>query len=192
MNYLLSTCATAKLPVLAYETILKYSGSETNPQKLALWKVDKNHSNIKEDISSVNQAASTAQNVPVAVDRAIGPAKKIFSLPTLHPESYDIAMKVCGSSGDIATAYKIAQLMKSKRISITTDGWNSVLNAVMFLLITFYSTTLNCSYLFYLMYTTPFCPLSREFTPLILILFAFFSRKFHVFFYLLNIIFMLH
>lgn len=152
MNYLLSTCATAKLPVLAYETILKYSGSETCPEKLAFWKVDKHHSNIKDDINSVNQA-SAAQNIPVAADRAIGPVKRIFSLPTLQPESYDIALKVCGSSGDIATAYKIAQLMKSKRISITNDGWNSVLNAVMFLLVTLLShDTLLCCLCFNLFY----------------------------------------
>ena len=164
MNYLLSTCATAKLPVLAYETILKYSGSEINVQKLALWKVDKNHSNIKDDINSVNQASSAAHNVPVAVDRAIGPAKIVFSLPTLHPESYDIALKVCGSSGDIATAYKIAQLMKSKRISITTDGWNSVLNAVIFLLITLLSYDTSFFYIFFVLFDVMYTTLFHRFS----------------------------
>ena len=131
VNYLLSTCATAKLPALAYETILKYSGSELHPEKLALWNLDKNHSSIQDHIQS-KKPASSAQNITGHVDTILKPVKKTFSLPTLTPESYDIALKACGLSGDLATAHKLTQLMNSKRISMTTEGWNSVLNAVNF------------------------------------------------------------
>lgn len=135
MNYLLSTCATAKLPVLAYETLLKYSGSDTHSEKLTLWKTDRNHSSIQDNINNEKQGSS-AQNSNSSsssaghVDVTAVPPKKLYSLPTLAPDSYDIALKASGSSGDLATAYKITKLMKSKRISMTTDCWNSVLNAV--------------------------------------------------------------
>lgn len=133
MNYLLSTCATAKLPVLAYETLLKYSGSDTHSEKFALWKTDRNHSSIQDNIITEKQGSSVQNsnsNSAGHVDVTTVPPKKQYSLPTLAPDSYDIALKACGSSGDLATAYKITKLMKSKRISMTTDCWNSVLNAV--------------------------------------------------------------
>lgn len=148
VNYLLSTCATAKLPALAYETILKYSGSESRPEKLTLWKVDTNHSNIQESLQS-EKHGSLEKNIPGHVNTNREPVKikKIFSFPTVTPESYDIALKVCGSSGDLTTAYKLTQLMKVKRIPMTTEGWNSVLNAVMFALCSFFRTFL-CPLLF--------------------------------------------
>jgi pentatricopeptide repeat protein len=131
VNYLLSTCATAKLPVLAYETVLKYSGSESHSEKLTLWKTDRNHSSIQDNINNMKQGSSVQNsNSAGHVDVTTVPPKKLYSLPTLAPDSYDIALKACGSSGDLATAYKITKLMKSKRISMTTDCWNSVLNAV--------------------------------------------------------------
>lgn len=131
MNYLLSTCATAKLPVLAYETVLKYSGSDSHSEKLTLWKTDRNHSNTKDNIYNEKQGSSAQYSSSTGhVDVTVVPPKKLYSLPSLTPDSYDIALKACGSNGDLATAYKITKLMKSKRISMTTDSWNSVLNAV--------------------------------------------------------------
>jgi pentatricopeptide repeat protein len=85
-----------------------------------------NVNNEKQRSSEQNSNSSNAGHVDVTTV----PPKKLYSLPTLAPDSYDIALKACGSSGDLATAYKITKLMKSKRISMTTDCWNSVLNAV--------------------------------------------------------------